>query len=91
MTVNVRVLPVDTPGVPPSVPYVWPQGYGFAQMCLTLLRRDEVDPHTWAATLAPPQTVGYRCTRPKHDDSKPHVCHQRRNGQPLNLVVWDTE
>ena len=87
------MLDPGTPGIPASVPYRRPRGgYDQALCCLVWIDRQDVPGapkplHRLAAS--------YYCTRPKHGDDGPHVCHLRnpeKAGQPLIcLIVWGGE
>lgn len=87
---NVRVLPGNTPNVPPRA----------------LLPNAPLPyPRTWCGAEIPPElvpiehdhdTTGYFCTRQPHGDDEAHVCHyyyreDQDCRQPAHVIVWGGE
>lgn len=89
---KVRVLPPDTPGLPPATELLPEVGYRHDGTCEVCFDADpEIIaqvPGTHAATM-----VGFYCTRDRHDPDEVHVTHYRSAlDQPVSaLIVWGGE
>lgn len=91
MTGKIRVLPFDTAGLPPSVPFDPVDKYDDTTTCMAVI---------WAVDepvimdLMHDLREGVYCTRPKgHPEDEVHTCHLRDEvtDAPLCAVVWGGE
>lgn len=94
-TGKVRILPFDTPGVPPSLPYIHDgqaMGYFIRDACLAELHAAAVPPED-RPECGGGTDDGWWCTRPPHDPDEIHVCHLRHadTHEPVALIVWGGE
>lgn len=89
MTGRVRVLPPDTPGLPPSVPF--DPLYDDSATCMSTVWA--VDAPEIMDVLDDPRH-GVYCTRPdRHPEDEVHVCRlmSESTGEPIAVVVWGGE
>jgi hypothetical protein len=92
VTGKVRVLPPETPGIPPSVPSVDGK-YVDNNACMGAVNAEDVpDGQRW---VGPEDEgwFGFYCTRPPHPNDEPHVCHltDEVTCELQILIVWGGE
>ena len=87
---RVRILPHDTPGLPPAVPDDENGGYQDEIACMvTVWATDSPE----VMEFLNDAEAGAYCTRPKHLEYEIHVSRMRDEytSMPLAIVVWGGE